>query len=91
MVMPTESTRPTDPDPSGHLLAKVRAFVIADLDPEERILFAALVAPGVARACLPDDAAPWTAPAALWAMPPLPDSLRHALRADGLFALGLDP
>lgn len=89
--MTTDSRGPMDAGPGGRLLAKVCAFVVADLDPEERVLFAALVAPGVACASVPDGATPWSAAAALWTMPPLPASLRHALRADGLFALGLDP
>jgi hypothetical protein len=39
-----------DDDAAAALLAKIRDFVARELDEEERMLFAALLAPGVAQA-----------------------------------------
>ena len=41
-------------DPADRLMAKVRDFT-AGLDGDERALFAALLAPGIAKAVAPDD------------------------------------
>lgn len=44
-----------DPEAPARLLAKVREFVDRELDPDERVLFARLLAPGVATAFVEDE------------------------------------
>jgi hypothetical protein len=69
------------------MLGKLRNFV-ADLDAEERPLFAALLAPGVAQAYLVegDDEAAEVAGFGMtdWAPGRLPQSLAESIRAQGM-------
>ncbi len=70
------------------LLAKLRAFVADQLTEEEAALFAALVAPGVARAYMDECVAP-SGSDGRWCPRALPDSLvdavrDHAIRVEGL-------
>ncbi|CAN5223245.1 hypothetical protein BH18ACT4_BH18ACT4_00350 [soil metagenome] len=69
------------------LLEKVRAFVRDDLNDEERGLFAALVAPGVARAYGEAEAAGFGLTE--WRPDALPSSLVDALRNEGIQVSGL--
>lgn len=71
---------------ADRLLAKIRTFVADELSDEEAALFAALVAPGVARAAPGADA---TGPDGEWCPHALPDSLVAAVRAGGLRVEGL--
>jgi hypothetical protein len=64
------------------LLRKIRTFVAEELDDEEAALFAALVAPGVARAYQTADEVDWHPRA-------LPDSLARAVRDGGIRVEGL--
>lgn len=69
------------------MLEKVRDFVREELDDEERRLFAALVAPGVARAYGEDDASGFGL--VEWRPSAVPSSLVDALRKDGVRVVGL--
>jgi hypothetical protein len=69
------------------LLAKIRAFIATELDEEERKLFAALIAPGIAQAYSTPEVAgfdeePWSRP--------LPEALSAALRTAGVRVIGLE-
>ncbi|HEX9993963.1 MAG TPA: hypothetical protein VGB14_13625 [Acidimicrobiales bacterium] len=78
-----------DPSVSAaqRMLAKVRDFVRDDLDDEERRLFAALVAPGIARAYDDDDTSGFGLVA--WRAAAVPGSLVEALRDGGVRVVGL--
>jgi hypothetical protein len=69
---------------ADRLLSKIRKFVAEELDDEEAALFAALVAPGVARAYETDEVD------ADWRPGALPESLAEAVRAGGIRIEGLD-
>ena len=75
-------------DAAHRLLAKVRGFVRHDLDSEERALFAALLAPGVARAYSESGVAGFSVTD--WSSGALPDSLTSALREQKIRVVGLD-
>ena len=75
-----------DDDAAVQLLSKVRRFIEDQLDPEERKLFAALLAPGVAAAF--DDADVSGFGMTGWSPAALPQALAAAVRAD---ASGLTP
>ena len=64
-------------------MAKIRAFVTDQLDDQEAALFAALVAPGVARAYQDDDVDGFGSDVT-WRPGALPDSLAEAVRDGGL-------
>lgn len=68
------------------MLEKVKGFV-AELDDEERSLFAALVAPGVARAYGTDETSGFGL--VDWRPDAVPSSLVDALRAEGVRIVGL--
>lgn len=70
------------------LLAKIRAFVATELDEEERKLFAALIAPGIAQAYSTAEVAGFDEEA--WSRPALPEALSAALRSAGVRVVGLE-
>ena len=72
---------------ADRLLAKIRAFVTEQLDDEEAVLFAALVAPAVARAYLDDGSGPGAD--VDWRPEALPDALVAAVRDGGIKVVGL--
>ena len=78
----------TDRAAARRLLAKIRAFVADQLDDEEAALFAALVAPGVARAYQDDDVEGFGSDVD-WRPGALPDSLAEAVRDGGIRVEGL--
>ncbi len=78
----------TDRAAARRLLAKIRAFVTDQLDDEEAALFAALIAPGVARAYQDDDVEGFGSDVD-WRPGALPDSLAEAVRDGGMRVEGL--
>lgn len=78
----------TDRAAARRLLAKIRAFVTDQLDDQEAALFAALVAPGVARAYQDDDVEGFGSDVD-WRPGALPDSLAEAVRDGGIRVEGL--
>ena len=76
------------------LLSKIRRFVAEELDDEEAALFAALVAPGVARAYETEtesDVVGFAGGSDVdWRPGALPESLAEAVRAGGIRVEGLD-
>lgn len=68
------------------MLEKVRGF-IQTLEPEERSLFAALIAPGVAAAYAPDDDVEGFG--AVWSASRVQEHLRRAIRDRDLTIEGL--
>jgi len=74
---------------AARLVAKVRTFVAQELDEEERRLFAALLAPGVAQATAETEVAGFST--VEWPADAFPESLGRALREAGIRVTGLDP
>lgn len=72
---------------ADRLLAKIRAFVTEQLDDEEAVLFAALVAPAVAGAYLDYGSGPGAD--VDWRPEALPDALVAAVRDGGIKVVGL--
>lgn len=70
-------------DAAESLLAKLRLFIRRELDPVERSLLAALLAPGVAAAYGSDDDVVGLAAAHEGAVP-LPEHLARVIRVQGL-------
>jgi hypothetical protein len=70
------------------LLAKIRTFVAEQLDDEEAALFAALVAPGVARAYEDEDVVAFGSEVD-WRPGALPESLAEVVREGGVRVEGL--
>ncbi len=81
----------TESDASGRLIEKIRRFVREQLDEEERVLFGALVAPGIAAAYR--DASTEVEGFVLtdWAPSSIPDDLARKLREKGIRISGIDP
>lgn len=75
-------------DIAQRVLAKVQAFVRDELDDEERLLFGALVAPGIAQAYRDDDVEGFAA--APWAARLLPEDMAEAVRDRGVRVTGLE-
>ncbi len=71
------------------LLAKIRTFVSEQLSDDEAALFAALVAPGVARAYQDDGDVQGFGSDVDWRPGALPDSLAEAVRDGGVRVEGL--
>jgi hypothetical protein len=71
---------------AGDLLVKLRSFV-AELTPVERRLFAALIAPGVARAHSDDDVEGFGLTG--WSPQQIPDALARAIREADVRVEGL--
>lgn len=76
-------------EPADRLLEKIRRFVRTELDDEERGLFAALLAPGVALAHEPEDEVTGFS-VTDWRPTALPDTLGETLRRGGVRVEGLD-
>lgn len=74
---------------AARLLEKLRVFVAEQLDEEERALFAALVAPGVARAYGEPEVEGFGV--AGWSLSTLPASLVRALQDQDVRVVGLEP
>lgn len=74
---------------ADRLLAKIRTFVADELDDEEAVLFAALVAPGVARAYQDEADVEGFGSDVDWRPGALPDSLAKAVRRSGIRVEGL--
>ncbi len=79
----------TDKEAARRLLAKIRTFVADQLDEEEAALFAALVAPGVARAYQDDGEVEGFGADVDWRPGALPDSLAEAVRDGRIRVEGL--
>lgn len=77
-------------DAAERLLAKVRRFVAQDLDADERAMFAALLAPAVARVWAIDEVQGYGHELSSWSPDALPEALRDALRRGGVRLEGLD-
>jgi hypothetical protein len=75
-------------DVCDRLLAKLRHLVIHDLDDEERALFAALVAPAIARAYT-DEVEVAGFALTEWSPEALPEALREAIRDRDIRIVGL--
>jgi hypothetical protein len=69
------------------LLEKLRAFIANELDDQERALFAALLAPGVAQAYEGDEVEAFGL--TIWSPGTLPEALASALRESGVRVEGL--
>ena len=78
-----------EPDAAQRLLVKVRRFVTEELDETERVMFAALVAPAIARIWAEEEVEAYQL--STWAPAALPDALRTALREGGVRVVGLEP
>lgn len=82
-----------DADPAERLLTKIRSFVRKELTDDERILFAALLAPGVSLAYDPpddvgsDDVGGFDL---AWKPSAFPQSLAAALQRSGVRVVGLE-
>jgi hypothetical protein len=87
----TRGVEPKGPDAAAarRLLAKIRTFVADQLDEDEAALFAALVAPGVARAYQNDEDVQGFGSDVDWRPGALPDSLAEAVREGGIRVVGL--
>lgn len=79
---------PVEPDAATRLIAKLRAFVMDDLDEGERALLAMLLAPGVERAYDSDEVSGFGLEQSSGA--PLPQALAEALRSANVRVIGLD-
>lgn len=79
-----------EPDAAYDLLAKVRRFVTEELDETERAMFAALVAPAIARIWEEKEEVE-AYQLQTWSPAALPDALRSALREGGVRVVGLEP
>ena len=75
-------------DAATRLVAKIKDFVANNLDEDERELFAALLAPGVAQAFDETEVAGFAA--IDWSAKPFPEALTEALRDAGIRVTGLD-
>lgn len=73
-------------DAASRLVGKIRVFVRDELDDEERALFAALLAPGVAMAYEETEVAGFSM--VDWSDADLPEALSRALRDAGLRVTG---
>ena len=73
---------------ADRLLCKLRQFIADELDPEERQLFATLLAPGVAAAHADHDVVGLGM--VNWTLPSLPAGLAQRLQAGGVRVEGLD-
>jgi len=69
--------------PESTALAKLRAFIRDGLEPDERVIVAALLAPAVAQAFAADEAEVEGFSAVEW-RPTLPEALAETIRESGL-------
>jgi hypothetical protein len=81
----------TESEASDRLIEKIRWFVREHLDEQERALFGALLAPGIAAAYR--DASTEVEGFVLtdWAPGSIPEDLARSLRVKGLRVSGIDP
>lgn len=79
------------PDAAERLLVKIRHFVMHELEPDERVMFGALIAPGVAKVWADEEVQGFGHEAAGWSPAALPQALREALRKGGVRVEGLEP
>jgi hypothetical protein len=77
-----------EPDAAQRLLVKVRRFVSEELDDTERAMFAALVAPAIARIWGEEEVEAYQL--STWSPAALPEALRAALRDEGVRVVGLE-
>jgi hypothetical protein len=81
----------SEPDASERLIEKIRWFARERLDEQERALFGALLAPGIAAAYR--DASTEVEGFVLtdWAPGSIPEDLARSLREKGVRVSGIDP
>jgi len=72
---------------ADRLLEKLRRFIATELEPDERAMFATLLAPGVARAHSDEEVAAFGVTA--WSPASLPDALADALDREDVRVSGL--
>jgi hypothetical protein len=75
------------PEAAERLLEKLRKFITTELDEPERVLFAALVAPAIARAHAESEVEGFGVSG--WATADLPSELSSALQRGGVRVEGL--
>jgi hypothetical protein len=74
-------------NPADRLMDKLRAFVSHELSDDERTLFAALIAPGVAQAYVEEEVQGFAMTD--WSPSALPSALAEAIRLRGIRVEGL--
>jgi hypothetical protein len=79
------------PEASIVLIEKIRRFVREQLDDNERVLFAALVAPGIAAAYQDASREVEGFVTTEWAPTRIPADLARGLRETGVRVIGIDP
>lgn len=79
-----------DADAATRLIEKIRWFVRDHLDEEERVMFGALVAPGIVAAYREASTEVEGFMVTEWSAN-IPDSLARALREKGVRVSGIDP
>ncbi|HEX6477025.1 MAG TPA: hypothetical protein VF005_07095 [Acidimicrobiales bacterium] len=75
---------------SVRLIGKIRRFVHEELDEEERVLFGALVAPGIAAAYKNASSEVEGFVLTDWATGSIPADLARGLREEGIRVIGID-
>jgi hypothetical protein len=73
----------TSDNPESTALVKLRAFIRDDLDPEERVVIASLLAPAIAQAFETDAPEVEGFSAVEW-RPTLPETLAEQIRVSGM-------
>ena len=81
----------TESDASDRLIDKIRWFSREHLDEQERALFAALLAPGIAAAYRDASSEVEGFVVTDWAPGSIPDDLARSLREKGIRVSGIDP
>jgi hypothetical protein len=78
----------THQDPAARLMDKIRNFSVG-LDDDERALFAALIAPGVAKALAPEEDEVEGYGLTSWMPSSLPDQLTEQIKRSNINVTGL--
>ena len=81
----------TQSDASARLVEKIRWFARDHLDEEERVLFGALLAPGIAAAYREASTDVEGFVLTEWAPGSIPEDLARSLREKGIRVSGIDP
>jgi hypothetical protein len=81
----------TEPNASDRLIEKIRWFARDHLDEQERVLFGALLAPGIAAAYRDASTEVEGFVVTDWAPGNIPEDLARSLREKGIRVSGLDP
>jgi hypothetical protein len=81
----------TEPSASDRLIEKIRWFARDHLDEQERVLFGALLAPGIAAAYRDASTEVEGFVVTDWAPGSIPEDLARSLREKGIRVSGLDP